>query len=465
MENKQRPKTIIGNRRPADTPPTSAGRTQGRSASSAEIAREQARRRRKANREGSTNAAVSNPSRRSAAEQRQRNQQRSAAQALRENPKQRFDRSTSESSASQGTKNDRFSEEAVKQRYNSVKSAVKKTKKPKWVRVLVSIVLILAISAGSVFAYARFSPLNADLHRNPSLLSISDNAAAFGAKYRVANIAIFGVDGRSDVEGDRSDSIMIASADYEHNKLKVTSLMRDTYVELAGQDYFDKLNAAYSVGGPEEALKTINLNFDTPITDYVVIDFTALVTMVNAVGGVTINVTDEEELYWINQYLMDVNDKVGTNDPFLTAIGEQTLTGSQALAYSRIRYTGNGDFDRTQRQRNVLQQVVSKATSLNPVALVNLINNVMPYIQTSLTNTEIMKYVLNILLMSDHTIEQYRLPADGMVSDGYIDDVSYVFPNTLTDNIKGWYQFVYQKDYTPSSTAQDLSNRIAEAWN
>lgn len=340
----------------------------------------------------------------------------------------------------------------------------KRVKKPrKWPKRVGMVLLVLAAVLAGGLAYLRFAPLNLGLSGNYSKYNISKNAAAMGKSERIVNVAIFGVDGRDDVEGDRSDSIMIASADFEHNKLKVTSLMRDTYTYDEETQTFDKLNAAYSVGGADLALKVINENFDTPITDYVTIDFTALVEVVNAVGGVEINVTDDEELYWINQYLADVNDKVHTSDPELTSTGTQTLTGSQALAYSRIRYTGNGDYDRTQRQRNVLEQVVSKASSLSPFKLISLVQKVLPYIDTSLSTTEIAKYLVNVMLMPDKTIEQYRLPADGMVTDGYIDGVSYVFPDTLVDNIEAWYQFVYEKSYTPSTRAQEISNEILDA--
>lgn len=328
---------------------------------------------------------------------------------------------------------------------------------------LILLALVLLMFSG-VYAYAKLAPLNPDLSGNLNLYSISSNAAAVASSHRIANVAIFGIDGRDDVEGDRSDAIMIGSADFEHNKLKVTSLMRDTYTDMAGYDYFDKLNAAYSLDGPLEAIRTINENFDTAITDYVVFDFTALVAMVNAVGGIDINVEDEEELYWINQYLMDVNAKVGTADPDVTGTGMQHLTGSQALAYARIRYTGNGDYDRTQRQRNILQQVVAKATALSPLDLVKLVQDMMPYIETSLRTSELVKYALNFLMMNDRTIEQSRLPQDGMLADGYLDGVSYIFPETLVDNIKYWYNFVYEIDYTPSARAQEISEEIEYIW-
>lgn len=336
--------------------------------------------------------------------------------------------------------------------------------KNKLIKFLLILLFILLFLFFSVILYAKFGNLNPGLSGNIGLYNISTNAAAVASSNRIVNIAIFGVDGRDDVEGDRSDSIIIGTADFEHNKLKLTSLMRDTYVDIAGEDRFDKLNAAYSEGGPLESLRTINENFDMAITDYVVIDFSALVAVVNSVGGVDIEITSEDELYWLNQYLMDVNDKVGTADPFVEGTGVQHLTGSQALAYARIRYVGNGDYERTQRQRNVLSQVVARATSLNIFDQINLIKSVLPYIETSLSFSEMVKIGINFLMMSDRELEQFRLPTDDYSSDGYLHGVSYVFPNTLVDNIKAWYQFIYEIDYTPSSTAREISEEIQYAW-
>lgn len=339
-----------------------------------------------------------------------------------------------------------------------------KKKHPILKRLLIFVIVAIFILSSLAFALIRFGNLNSDLRFNAGRYNISDNAAAMALNHRIVNIAVFGIDAREDVEGERSDSMMIVSADFEHNKVKVTSLMRDTYVYI-NEDYgYDKLNAAYSLGGPELALQTINQNFDTAITDYVTIDFTSMVEMVNAVGGVTIDITSEDELYWVNQYLMDVNDKVGTSSPFLTATGSQTLDGSQALAYCRVRYVGNGDYERTQRQRNVLEQVMTKAMALNPIQQYNLLRSVMPYIETSLSFTELLKYAGNALMMDSKAIEQFRLPTDTYVGEGYIDGVSYVFPNTLVDNIEALYDFIYETSYTPSSRAVEISSDIDSAW-
>lgn len=340
----------------------------------------------------------------------------------------------------------------------------RKKKKSFFKKTLIFVLVLLICTTAAAAAIVKFGNLNKDLTNKASKYSVSSNAANMALNHRIVNIAIFGVDGREDVDGSRSDSMMIASADFEHSKLKITSLMRDSYVYINKEYGYDKLNAAYSFGGPDLALKTINQNFDTAITDYVTIDFTAMVAMVNAVGGVTINIESEDELYWINQYLMDVNDKVKTNSPDVAGTGSQVLDGSQALAYCRVRYVGNGDFDRTLRQRKVFEQVLQKGMDLNPIAQYNLLMQTMPYVETSLSMTEILKYAGNTMFMGGHEILQKQIPTEGFVDTGMLDGVSYVFPVTLVDNIKQWYQFVYEANYTPSGTAEEISDEIESSW-
>lgn len=439
MDNRRKPKSIIGNKRPTNQVKTPSPSNQNKTVTQ--------------NKTINTDNSTLNVNRQRARRKKRIINNQTNTQA------------TQRSSSNKTVNGQLKDKNLVSKTTSSEKSDVVVVKKKHPIlTILLWILGIIIVLFASTVAYAKFSNLNPDLSGNIGLYNISSNAAAIASSNRIVNIAIFGVDGREDVEGERSDAIMIGSADFEHNKLKVTSLMRDTYVEMANEDYFDKLNAAYSIDGPLEAVKTINLNFDTAITDYVVFDFTALVAMVNAVGGIDINILDEDELYWLNQYLMDVNDKVGTNDPDVPDIGMQHLTGSQALSYARIRYVGNGDYERTQRQRNILEQVVAKAFAMNPVQQLNLFQEVLPYIQTSLRSSEIIKLGLNFLMMSDRTIEQSRLPLDEYASDGYLDGISYIFPNTLVDNIVAWYQFVYEIPYTPSATAQEISEEIEYTW-
>jgi len=325
-----------------------------------------------------------------------------------------------------------------------------------------TIVMIVLIFVGTCFGVNAFFLGNvSDLPGTLSNYGISPEAAAMAKQHKIVNVAVFGVDGRDDVDGNRTDTIMIASADYEHSKIKVTSLMRDTYVYVNDQYGYDKINAAYSYGGPTLALQSINQNFDTAITDYVAIDFSAMVSMVNAVGGITVDIKSQDELDWVNEYLMDVNDKVNTTSPDLSKIGPQVVDGSQALAYCRVRYVGDGDFDRTLRQRTVFEQVLSKAFNLNISDQYKLLMGTLPYVETSLTTPELIKYAANLALMPNKDIEQSRLPTDDANALEYIDGVSYVIPNTLVDNIKAFYSFIYETDYIPSTTASNISKKIA----
>lgn len=271
--------------------------------------------------------------------------------------------------------------------------------------------IFLVITAFAVNAFFLVN-VTSDLQGNLSRYGISDKAASYAKQHKIVNIAVLGIDGRDDVEGDRTDTIMIATADYEHSKVKVASLMRDTYVYINNKYTYDKLNAAYAYGGPSLALQTINQNFDTSITDYVTIDFNAMVSMVNAVGGVYIDIKTVEELDWVNEYLMDVNEKVKTSSPFLENTGTQIVDGSKALAYCRVRYAGDGDFERTLRQRVVFEQVLSKALDLDPMAQYKLLQSTLPYVETSLSTFELIKYGTNLALLPSKDFEQSRFPTD-----------------------------------------------------
>lgn len=325
--------------------------------------------------------------------------------------------------------------------------------------------ILIVVISGVLINTLFLSNVNAGLSGNLNAYGISKTAANFSKNHKIVNIAVFGVDGREDVDGDRTDTIMIATADFDHNKIKVSSLMRDTYVYINEKYKFDKLNSAYAFGGADLAIKTINQNFDTSITDYITIDFTAMVAMVNSVGGVTVDIDSYEELEWVNAYLDDVNEKVNTGTPHLEDIGSQLVDGSQALAYCRVRYVGDGDFDRTLRQRIVFEQALSKALALKPIEQFDLMKKTLPYIDTSLSTLEFIKYGINFMMMPSREIVQSRFPTDEFIILDYIGDVSYIIPDDLVDNVKALYEFIYETNYTPSNDVEEISDLIKEKTN
>jgi LCP family protein required for cell wall assembly len=335
------------------------------------------------------------------------------------------------------------------------------------------LVLIAALGVG-YFLLTRTKPLVFASDK----YDISSEAAAQARRHRISNVLLLGTDGRNNVDGARSDTIMILSGDFEHSSLKISSILRDSYVAIPGHGY-GKLNAAYSYGsagsatedqkiknGAALALKTVNRNFDTAMTDYVVVDFTCVINMVNAVGGVKVDLKSEAERESLNANVADINANVSghaASGP-VAGTGTQKLNGVQALAYARIRHVGNGDFERTQRQRAVLNQVFAKAKKLSLIKQYKLYKAVKPYIHTSMSGREIFKYLFNVALHRGAGIEQQQIPDSSLTAVGMLRGVSYVFPKTLENNIITLHSFIYEEDYTPSDTAAGISAHIQNVW-
>lgn len=291
---------------------------------------------------------------------------------------------------------------------------------------------------------------------------ITFRAATEASGKRIYNVALFGIDARSDVDGARSDSMMIISSDNKHKKIKATSLMRDTYLSISGHGY-GKLNSAYAYGGPSLALKAINTNFDTAVTDYIVVNFNGTIAMVNAVGGVNIDLSSDE-VSVLNDYVDNINRTNNTNAGHVTGSGTKHLNGVQALAYSRIRYVGNGDFGRTQRQRTVMQKVLKKAEKMSLFKQYKLYKTMKPYIKTNMSNFEMFKFIFNVALIRNSELQQQQIPDTGALSLGYLQGQSYIFPTSLTDNVQTLHKFIYEHSYTPSEKCQDISSHIDSVW-
>lgn len=271
------------------------------------------------------------------------------------------------------------------------------------------------------------------------------------------NIAILGVDARADsYDNTRSDCIIIASVNEETNDVKITSVYRDTYVYIEGYG-FDKITHAYAYGGPELAVKTINDNLDIDIDEYIAINFNAFVDIVDVLGGISIDVTNEEVDY-INKMVDGINSQTGKNSSKVETSGKQILSGVQALAYSRIRYTSGGDFNRTDRARTVLMATLEKAKTIDITDILVLIDKLLPSVKTNISAVEIVKLA--------SSIDKY----DVTVSIGwpyensfYNDGVSYVVANTLESNVKRLHKEVFNEiDYGVSSKVKKYSEEIIE---
>lgn len=259
----------------------------------------------------------------------------------------------------------------------------------------------------------------------------------------VTNIAFFGLDARDIKNPSRSDVIMIVSLDTKCEKVKVTSIMRDMYVEIPGNGD-NRINAAYAFGGAELALKTINIDFGLAIKNYVTVDFFGLEKIIDNLGGIEVNV-NKDEIPYLNEGIKSVSVILGDNDPpWVTKDGAQMLNGRQIVAYARIRYTGNADFERTERQRRVLNEVLKKIKAKGVLKLPGFVISMLPYVKTNLSTKDTISLGSKIIKFKTENIWQYRLPVDGTYKSAYIRGMSVLVPD-LEINKGKLYQFIYSK--------------------
>ncbi len=241
------------------------------------------------------------------------------------------------------------------------------------------------------------------------------NQEALYTDSNVRNILVIGSDTRDADRRGRADSMILVSIS-EHNKtITVTSLMRDCYVNIPNHGR-NKLNAAYAYGGASLLMDTIEANFHIDVDHYIAVDFFAFIAVVDALGGVEITMSDAEAEGVNDVLAAGLNELVGDdrNADFLDAGGTLLLTGKQALAYSRLRYVGHADYERTARQRTVFAAILDRATRFNPVGWVKVIHDALPLLGTNMEQKTIVGYGMEApLLLTQYEMQSLRIPADG----------------------------------------------------
>lgn len=275
------------------------------------------------------------------------------------------------------------------------------------------------------------------------------------------NIALFGLDSREgDLgKGNRSDSMMIASLNNATKEVKLVSIYRDTLLQLDDGSY-NKANSAYSFYGPEGAISLINKNLDMNIEKYIAVNFNALVDVIDAVGGLDIEMT-AEEIGHMNNYCVETSKVTGKSYTKIEpqVAGTYHLNGVQAVSYSRIRYTEGGDFERASRQRHVLELIAQEVQHMSLGTINKIIDEVFPQVSTNFTLTEMVSYA------ADFT--KYKLGETmGFPEDNTTDMLnevgSVVIPQTLSSNVLQVHQFLFGNDgYSVSSTVQGIEGGIA----
>lgn len=313
------------------------------------------------------------------------------------------------------------------------------------------IVLLLIPVAFAVASLSKIQTYKADLD-NLIMNNVNDpNMKDY------TNLVVYGVDSRANelTKNTRSDSIIIVSINKKTKDIKLSSIFRDTFVNIDGHGY-TKINHAYSYGGPALSISTINKNLDLNIKDFVTVNFSALSNVIDLLGGIELNI-EENELEYVNAYTRDVARINGTDFTYLKHAGKQTVTGVQATGYCRVRYTKGGDFRRAERQRTVMKAIFEKAKKSNPITLYKVANEILPQIYTSLSTTEIMR--LGVALPFYNMADSQGFPQSNTPKK--VNGAAVVVPNTLSSNVSELHEYLFDtQNYEPSDTVQSISNQI-----
>ena len=245
------------------------------------------------------------------------------------------------------------------------------------------------------------------------------------------HLLLIGIDARPGETTGRSDTMMIVTLDPDGNVIKLTSIMRDLYVEIPGRKN-NRINATYVFGGPELLMETIELNFGVHIDHYIAVNFSMLGKLIDSIGGLTLTVENEYYMRRINAVIKQDNRVLGIdrNDQLLTEPGEQLMTGKQAQAYARYRYgTADGDFGRTVRQREIITKIFEKLNQMTAIELMGLVVDNFDNVYTNLSVSDLASYAPVLISMKDAEIQEMRLPIDGGYQSKTIAGMSVLVPN------------------------------------
>lgn len=287
-----------------------------------------------------------------------------------------------------------------------------------------------------IYAYNMLHSLNYQEIGDSQDLSHKEdeNSSSIINDNMILNILLLGTDSQSAGDGGRSDTILIISLDARHQKLKITSLMRDLWVKIPGHSQ-DRINAAYAIGGAKLTIDTIRSNFGIKIDRYALVDFDNFEHIVDSIGGIEINLTPYEVAY--------INNNLGSK-PFLKGSGMIHLNGKQALMHSRNRDSVGSDYDRTARQRNVITAIFNKCKSLNLGQVSKLIATILPMITTNFKSSEITGLATNALTYFKFNVAQFRLPTDDNVKDETINHKMVLVINDIAKAKRDINQFIYE---------------------
>lgn len=364
-------------------------------------------------------------------------------------------------------------------------SKMKKKKRHIGRKILFGVeILVLILLVGVLFLYTqinkRMDSLNFTQAADEQEVQINESVAGSEVLSGYTNIALFGVDKRAEDEGayGNSDTAIIASINNDTKEVRLVSLYRDTYMRVDEDEYgngiYNKCNSAYLRGGPMQAVNMMNTNMDLDIENYVAVDFSAMATVVDCLGGLDIPMS-YEEIEHMNNHCVETSQQTGMDytpiekpDPApedqSQILGTYHLNGVQVTAYCRIRQTASGDQGRTERQRLVLDLLAEKAKSASLTTLNDIVDRVFPLIQTNFSKSQLIRLGTSILTYSMG--ENTGFPVDYVMGGDLtvpVTGLDCIIPTTLETNVKYLHEFLFSdEDYQPSETVTIRSDFVVD---
>ncbi len=330
----------------------------------------------------------------------------------------------------------------------------KKKRKTKKIIVIILIIVAVVLAVGYYFINWYLKSKLDQVERTEISVSANDDFPDTG----YTTLALFGIDNRSTgtFETGNSDCIMVLSIDNATKECRLASVYRDTYLNV-GDDSYRKCNNAYARGGPAGAITMLNKNLDLNIQDYITIDFTGLVDVIDYLGGIEVDVTEKEAIA-MQKYIQETASLTGKEGHSVSA-GKQTLDGVQACTYARIRKGAGDDYSRTERQRLVIEKMIKKIKKANYATLLNIFNSMVDDMATSMTSDEMLSYikVASKFEIEDTTGFPFYKTSDTVATAG-----SIVIPVDLDNNVEKLHEFLYpdEEGYSVSSVVQSYSQQI-----
>lgn len=332
----------------------------------------------------------------------------------------------------------------------------RRNKRRKRIFVLTAEVIILTFLLGTAYVMAKYDKIQR-VEIDSENVTVNEGAVKEG----YTTVALFGGDSREGQlgAGTHADTIIIASIDNKTKEIRLVSIYRDTFLKQK-DDKYNKANSAYFRGGPEEAISMLNENLDLDIEDYVTVDFKALVDTIDLMGGIEIDI-QEEEVQYMNEFLQETADVAGTEANFIEHAGEQKLDGAQAVTYARIRSTAGGDYKRTERQRLVIEKIFEKAVKTKISTINKIIDKVFEQVSTSFSLKEALGLAAGV---ADYQLgETAGFPFEKQDDVRYKNCGSVVVAQGLAENVQELHTFLYpnEEEKPVSDTVQQISDDIA----